>query len=301
LKISKNRYQEADQLEATSIPSPFEIDTGLFRLLPKEYGIFVGREQLLEKIKTAIEKDPRIWIINLYGPGGVGKSALATRVAYDYYASGKFEAILQLSAKDRELTPGIGVRSLRPSLLSLEDLLDKIFQLFTFTEYCSEDISVKKEKALELLSICSTLIILDNMEAVSDGRIMEFIREFPPETKTKVLLTSRQRNSEWEMPIQVPELSKLEIKEFINLRSQELNLDLPINNENVIRKVGEISGGLPLAIQWILGEFAITKDLDAILNRVLTNQSPLLEFSFRNSWKHLDIEAQQAFSNIINF
>ncbi|NPV75966.1 MAG: hypothetical protein HPY59_06265 [Anaerolineae bacterium] len=296
LEDLQDRYQEADQLEATSIPSPFEIETGLFRLLPKEYGIFVGREQLLEKIKTAIEKDPRIWIINLYGPGGVGKSALATRVAYDYYASGKYEAILQLSAKDRELSPGVGVRALQPSLLSLEDLLDKILRLFTFTEYCSEEISVKKARALEILSACSTLIILDNMEAVSDGRIMEFVREFPPETKAKVLLTSRQRNSEWELPIQVPELSNSEIKEFITLRSRELNLDFPTNDENVIKKVSEISGGLPLAIQWILGDYARTKDLDAILKRVLTNQSPLLEFSFRNSWRTLDLEAQQALS-----
>lgn len=296
LEDLQDRYQEADQLEATSIPSPFEIETGLYRLLPKEYGVFVGREQLLERIKTAIEKDPRLWIINLFGPGGVGKSALATRVAYDYFSSGNYEAILQLSAKDRELSPGVGVRSLQPSLLSLEDLLDKILQLFTFTEYCSEDISVKKKWALDLLSTCSTLIILDNMEAVSDGRIMEFVREFPPETRAKVLLTSRQRNSEWELPIQVPELSNSEIREFIKLRSQELSLDFPIKNENVIQKVSEISGGLPLAIQWILGEYARTKDLDAILKRVLTNQSPLLEFSFRNSWRTLDQEAQQALS-----
>lgn len=290
----QDKYQEADQFEATNTPSPFEIETGLYRLLPKEYGTFVGREKLLEKVKAAIEKDPRIWIINLYGPGGVGKSALATRVAYDYFALGKYEAIIQLSAKDRELSAGIGIRPLRPSLISLEDLLDRILHLFSHQECCSGDIPNKKAMVHELLSAFSTLIILDNMEAVSDGRIMEFVREFPPETRAKVLLTSRQRNSEWEMPIQVPELSIAEIKDFIKLRSRELNLDFPINDEGVLRKISEISGGLPLAIQWILGDYARTRDLDAILQRVLTNQSPLLEFSFRNSWKTLDSESQQA-------
>ncbi len=290
----QDKYLEADQFEATNTPSPFEVETGFYRLLPKEYGTFVGREKLLEKIKTAIEKDPRIWIINLYGPGGVGKSALATRVAYDYFANKKYEAILQLSAKDRELSAGYGIQPLRPSLISLEDLMDRILHLFSHQEYCNQDMAKKKDVVNELLSAFSTLIILDNMEAVSDGRIMEFVREFPPETKGKVLLTSRQRNSEWEMPIQVPELSIAEIKEFIELRSQELSLDFPINDKVVLKKIGEISGGLPLAIQWILGDYARTRDLDTILKRVITNQSPLLEFSFRNSWKTLEPDAQQA-------
>jgi len=294
LEDLQDRYQEAAQYEATNSPSPFEIETGLYRLLPKEYGTFVGREKLLEKIKTAIEKDPRIWIINLYGPGGVGKSALATRVAYDYYTSRKYEAILQLSAKDRELSAGFGIRPLRPSLISLEDLLDRILHLFSYQECCNAGFLEKKKFVNELLCAFSTLIILDNMETVSDGRIMEFVREFPPETKTKVLLTSRQRNSEWEMPVQVTELSIGEIQDFIELRSKELNLDFPVNDNLVIKKISEISGGLPLAIQWILGDFARTGNLDSILERVITNQSPLLEFSFRNSWKTLDSEAQQA-------
>lgn len=294
LEDIQDKYQEADQLEATKSPSPFEIESGLYRLLPREYGTFVGREKLLEKIKSAIEKDPRIWIINLYGPGGVGKSALATRVAYDYFESRRFEAIIQLSAKDRELSTDSGIRPLSPSLISIEDFVDRILRLFSHQECCNDSLDRKQEKVNELLSAWSTLIILDNMETVTDGRIMEFVRGFPPETKAKVLLTSRQRNSEWEMPIQVPELSIDEAREFIQKRSMEMNLNFPSKDDSIIKKIIDISGGLPLAIQWILGDYARTKDLDSILSRVLSNQSPLLEFSFRNSWKTLDQEVQQA-------
>lgn len=294
LEDLQDRYQEADQEEATNNPSPFEVENGLYRLLPKEYGTFIGRENLLEEIKTSIEKDPRIWIINIYGPGGVGKSALATRVAYNYYESGKYEAILQLSAKDKELSSGHGITPRTPSLISLEDLIDRILYLFSHQDCAPDDFSEKKALVIELLSAFSTLLILDNMETVNDGRIMEFVRNFPPGIKTKVLLTSRQRNSSWEMPIQVTELSKDEIKEFIKLRSKELKLDFPINDTNVINKISEISGGLPLAIQWILGEYSRTKNIEAILARVITNQSPLLEFSFRNSWSALDTDSQKA-------
>lgn len=294
LEDLQDRYQEAEQSEATNAPSPFEVEIGFYRLLPKEYMTFVGREELLETVKSALCKDPRLWIVNLYGPGGVGKSALATRIAYEYFESAKVEAILHLSAKDRELSIKSGIRPLIPSLISLEDLIDRILTLFSHQEMCTRDLQYKKSLVIELLNAFSMLLILDNMEAVDDGRIMEFVREFPPETKAKVLLTSRQRSGAWEMPIQVTELSLAETKEFIELRSRELQLDFPYNNDLVIRKINQITGGLPLAIQWILGDYARTRDINVILERVITNQSPLLEFSFRNSWNTLDIDAQQA-------
>lgn len=288
------KYQEADQIEASTIPSPFEVENGLYRLLPREYETFVGRQGLLSQIKNAIEKDPRLWIINIFGPGGVGKSALATCIAYDYFHEGKFEAILHLSAKDRELSSGCGIRSLRPSLISVEDLIDRILILFSHQEYCEKELTIKKDIVHELLSAWSTLIILDNMETVTDGRIMDFVREFPPSTKAKVLLTSRQRTYQWEVPISVPEFNEDEIQEFIKRKSKDLSIDFPYNNKDVINKIAQISGGLPLAIQWILGDYSRTNDLEAILKRVLSSESPLLEFSFRNSWKTLDEDAQQA-------
>ncbi len=288
------KYQEAEQFEASTIPSPFEVDTGFYRLLPPEYETFVGRTQLLDKIRNAIEKDPRIWIINLYGPGGVGKSALATRIAYEYYDENRYEAILHLSAKDRELSAEYGIKSLRPSLISIEDFIDRILHLFSHEEYCTSDLATKKAIVNELLCGFSTLFILDNMETVTDGRIMDFIREFPPSSKAKVLLTSRQRTSEWEMPVRVPELSETEVKEFIITRSKDLRISFPYLDEVVIKKITELSGGLPLAIQWILGDFAKTGNLEAILKRVITPDSPLLEFSFRNSWNSLDSDSQQA-------
>ena len=49
-----------------------------------------------------------------------------------------------------------------------------------------------------------------------------------------------------------------------------------------------------MAIQWILGEYSITRDIGPILERAINPSSPLLEFSFRNSWEILDHEAKQA-------
>ncbi|MCL4396565.1 MAG: hypothetical protein M1482_17470 [Chloroflexi bacterium] len=100
LEDLQSRYQEDDLEQANEIPSPFAVESGLYRLLPREYATFIGREGFKDRIRIAVEGDPRIWIINLHGPGGVGKSALATWLAYAYHGERGFEAILHLSAKD---------------------------------------------------------------------------------------------------------------------------------------------------------------------------------------------------------
>lgn len=298
----ETRYQEADMEQNSSIPSPFAVEFGQYRLLPREYETFVGRERYKDLLQEAVEGDPRIWIINLYGPGGVGKSALATWLAYEYYQERTpFDAILHLSAKDLELSTEAGIRHLDPTLFSLEDFLDRILALFEHEEYCCSDLQRRKAVASEILSVFPTLLVLDNMETVKDGRIMEFVRQLPPTSRTKVLLTSRRRTSEWEYPIQVTEFNAEEVAEFLRIRNSEMKLDLPVGDGALVEKMAEMSGGLPLAIQWILGEYATTHDLDRILSRALDPDSPLLEFSFRNSWDVLDPAAKQAFAVVSIF
>ena len=289
------RYREEEIDAINKYPSPFAIESGFYRLLKKEYGDFIGRNDLKEKVYNAVEKDPRIWIVNLYGPGGVGKSALATWVAYQYYETKKFDAILHLSAKDVELSVESGFHYLNPSLISLEDFLDKILCLFELKEFCISTLADKKIYVNEILDEYKCLFILDNMETIRDGRIMEFVRDFPQTSKAKVLLTSRARTSDWEYPIEITEFSNQEIIEFIQAICSEMKIKI-IDDQEVIESISRISGGLPLAIRWIIGEYAHTNNMTNILNRVITADSPLLEFSFRNSWNSLDDKAQQALS-----
>jgi tetratricopeptide (TPR) repeat protein len=294
----ESRYQEEEIEQANALPSPFAVEQGLYRLLPREYGTFVGRERYKEVLRQAIEGDPRIWIVNLFGPGGVGKSALATWLAYQYYRQGNpFEAILHLSAKDLELSAEEGIRRLSPTLYSLEDFLDRVlrlFDVFSEEELAQSGIEQQKKLVTEALVAYRVLLILDNMETINDGRLMEFVRTLPSESQSKVLLTSRRRTAEWEYPIRVTELDESEVKQLLQVRSAELGLDLPIDDSAFVQRIKEMSGGLPLAIQWMLGEYRKTNRLNKILSRALTPDSPLLEFSFRNSWKALEVSAQQA-------
>ena len=279
---------DQDAMEVSGQASPFAVEDGTYRLLEKGFDQFIGRKRLREEVVAAVTRDPRIWIINVHGPGGVGKSALVNWAVYDFYRQRTFEAILHLTAKDAVLTPG-GIRKFSRSLYSLENLLDHVID--TFQEPIPDDLDKKKAAATEILSAWNTLLVLDNMETVSDGRIIRFVQDLPNGTKAKVLMTSRQKTGGWELPLPVNELDVGEVGEFLSIRSGELGAQCP-HNLGTIEKIWQASGGLPLALQWIIGRCKAVGSLDPVLRAVGEKDSPVLEFSFRNIWNVLSYDAR---------
>lgn len=285
-RLEANADQAALEMNAES--SPFALLEGPYRLLEKTYERFVGREELRRSIVEAIVRDPRIWIINVHGPGGVGKSALVSWAAYHFFEQRTFEGIVQLTAKDTALSTG-GIRAVSRSLYSLENLLDHIIR--AFEEEPPDELEAKRTLAIEILSAWSVLLVLDNMETVTDGRILGFIRDLPPSSRAKVLLTSRQKTGFWELPLPVKELERHEVRSFLEIRSKEMNVDFPLD-EAIVDRVLATSGGLPLAIQWMIGRYKITRSVETVARQVADRDSPVLEFSFRNIWNILSPDAK---------
>jgi tetratricopeptide (TPR) repeat protein len=279
---------DQDALVASGQTSPFAIEDGTYRLLEKGYESFVGRHRLRQRIIDAVTQDPRIWIINVHGAGGVGKSALVNWAVYEFYRQQTFEAIIHLTAKQTALTSS-GIVQVGRSLYSLENLVDQI--LNAFQETLPEALDQKKCTSIEILSAWHTLLVLDNMETVQDGRILDFIQHLPVDTKAKVLMTSRQKTGAWELPVPVNELNVEEVAEFLRVRVEEMGIDYPEDSVTP-KKVHQVSGGLPLAIQWILGRYRLTGDMEKVLGALVEKDSPVLEFSFRNIWTVLSSDAR---------
>ena len=63
---------------------------------------FFGREEELRKIADALDPESRTWGALIDGPGGMGKTSLAVRAAYDA-PHDAFEKIVFVSLKSREL------------------------------------------------------------------------------------------------------------------------------------------------------------------------------------------------------
>lgn len=278
-----------DSITTREHPSPFAIQDGTYRLLEKGFESFVGRISLRQEVFAAVTRDPRIWIINVHGPGGVGKSALVNWVAHEFYRTREFESIIQLTAKETVLLDtGIKRWSSR-SLYSLENLLDHVIS--TFEETPPDNLDSRKALAYDLLCAWNTLLVLDNMETVSDGRILTFVQGIPASSKSKVLLTSRQKTGGWELSIPVVEFTDQEIRDFLKAKSEELRVPLSVDS-SLVDRVRRASGGLPLAIQWILGQYKLVGDMPRALDAVGRQDSPILEFSFRNVWNILSSDSR---------
>lgn len=278
--------------------SYFAVEDGLFRLLDRGYDQFIGRSGLRKTLLESIFRDPRIWIVNIHGPGGVGKSSLANWVVYELYKNNNgLDGIIHLSAKDKMLQTS-GIFQCTPSLWSLDNLLDHVLKVFE--ETIPADLPGKKELVLEYLTVFKMLLVLDNMETVEDGRILDFVRNLPPESNSKVLLTSRQKTGYWELPIYVKELSKNETREFIQTRCREEGLSY----DDLYRFVDDIwkcTGGLPLALQWFLGRYKMTKEIKKTIDLFKDKDCPVLEYSFRNVWNVLSQDAKKILAALTVF
>jgi len=190
------------------IPSDFVEDylenNGIIHNLPiPDYdyeGGFVGRDEDKKKIKQFLfsEKFP---VITITGAGGVGKTSLALKVIQEITQSDKiiFDSILWLSAKENKLSP-LGIEDIEPTLKSYEELLDTFIQLFGFTDQLESDSIESKVKLTETIIDLSDkiLVVIDNLETITDERIINFILEAP--LKIKFLVTSRKGIGQCRLP-----------------------------------------------------------------------------------------------------
>jgi tetratricopeptide (TPR) repeat protein len=278
-------------------PKAFAVEDGTYRLLEKGFQSLIGRDSLKQQLIDAVTHDPRIWIVNVHGPGGVGKSALVNWAAYEFYEKRTFEGIIHLTAKDAELTSS-GIKPFGRSLYSLEDLLRHV--LTAYDESVSDDLEKMREMATDVLSAWSTLLVLDNMETVADGRILDFVQRLPPSTRAKVVLTSRLKTGGWELPVPMKELNQEESVQFLKIKSAEMGVQFPLDDD-IPERVWRASGGLPLALQWIIGRYKAHGNITGVVSSVAASSSPVLEFSFRNIWNVLTPKARDILSVLTIF
>lgn len=183
------------------IPNTYEQDEEVYNNLPlpdfDETG-FVGRKQLVMAAKkTILGSFP---IITLLGDGGVGKTAIALKIAYDIIEGPEnpFDAIIWTSSKTSQLTP-YEIVKIDNAITDSLGVINDINASFGGTNQTEDD---ALDNILEYLSEFKVLLILDNLETVLDERIKRFLGQIPH--GSKILITSRIGLGAYEYPIKVP-------------------------------------------------------------------------------------------------
>ena len=296
LKILK---ENPEKIEVLPVPTNF-VDCKNFEIpnnLPTpdyEYeGGFVGRKKDIEQVKKILLGNLHR-VVSITGAGGVGKTSLAIRVLDDILIKNKdtFDYIIWLSAKDKKLSY-LGIEEIEPTLKDYEELLDKILEVTGFNDDIMHLSLKEKENNVNLiLDMCNNmLIVIDNLETITDERIKIFILDCHP--KIKILITSRKGLGQVNRIYELKELTEKEAICLFRLICRDKHLDklanLPDKTiKNYVKKVSYY----PLAIKWLIGQVARGKRINSIINSISDDTSDITKFCFEQIYANLHQNSQ---------
>jgi tetratricopeptide (TPR) repeat protein len=214
---------------------------------------FFGRTEELKQIAEALDPESRTWGALIDGPGGMGKTSLAVRAAYDC-PPGQFQRIIFLSVKDRELDDD-GERQLGAFILpGFLEMLNELARELGQPEINKAAETDRIRLILAALAPAQALLILDNLESLTkDDRdqLFTFVKRLPQ--GCKAILTSRRRiGSSADVLI----LEKLDQKSALQALA-EIAKHNPLLAKTT--RAGRISlyqqtDGNPLLLRWTAGQ-----------------------------------------------
>lgn len=214
---------------------------------------FFGREKELAAIREALDSESRTWGALIDGPGGMGKTSLAVRAAYDC-PPGQFQRIIFLSVKDRELDDD-GVRQLGSFILpGFIEILNDLARELGQPDITKSPEDQRIRLLLDALRPAQALLILDNLESLTkDDRdqLFTFVKRLPQ--GCKAILTSRRRIGS--------SSDELILEKLDEAAALETLADLARHNP-LLAKTSEAerltlytqTGGKPLLLRWVAGQ-----------------------------------------------
>jgi tetratricopeptide (TPR) repeat protein len=293
---------DIDLINVNELKINLKSENGIYHNLPEPvYKNFIGRIDSLDRIDKAI-KNKRIFLLSISGIGGVGKTAITIKKAYDILKDKEFEFIIWVSAKRTFLTSK-GIVEEEQTFTSLLQLLDVILRVSGFTEDLQLSYFNKKEIVLSVLNVASFLLIIDNFETISNPtEFLSFFEEIGDKCEsTKVIITTRRQLGSTEKIIELKEFSKDEYSKFLDY----LSLDKFMHNFKISpyvkEKLYKFSGGLPLATEYILSQVNSLEDINKIIKKIENkniDKENILEFSYTETFNALSKAEKQVLFTI---
>jgi len=251
---------------------------------------FIGRIKDSEDIKKLLLGTNRV--VSIIGDGGVGKSSLILKVAYDILdlEGSPFDAIIWTSAKTRMLTAS-GILEIKDSISDFTSFVKEITEVVNNK---STDLNSNINEILEFMDNYKVLLIIDNLETIHDDQIKEFIRE--AQLRAKIAITSRLGLGELEYPKILEGFSENESAQLVREISRVRNSKTLKNLTS--KQLSEISQQLhynPLALKWFINSVDSGKNP----NEVLNNKSDLLRFCLSNVYEKLHAETRLVLNTML--
>lgn len=251
-RLALNEGKPKDHYTKPAIDGSKPLSTTIPNNLPRLQSFF-GRTEELKQIAEALDPENRTWGALIDGPGGMGKTSLAVRAAYDC-PSGQFQRIIFLSVKDRELDDD-GVRQLGVFILpGFIEMLNELARQLGQQDITKAPEDQRIRILLDALRPAQVLLILDNLESLprSDrDQLLTFVKRLPQ--GCKAILTSRRR---------IGSASEELILEQLDQTAALATLADLARHNKLLAKTGEAeritlyqqTAGKPLLLRWVAGQ-----------------------------------------------
>lgn len=276
---------------AGDIPKTFYEEYNIPNNLPFEDfdidGGFVGRDKEIRDLRKLVYSN-QDRILTIIGAGGVGKTALALKLAHEIIldTENPFDAIMWFSAKESRLTD-TGIAPLETGIKSEIQLVREIAKIIDFKkaealEDARVDFSYYKNFIYEEFKKARILLIVDNLETIYKNQaLIEFVKNIP--RSSQVLMTSRKGLGEIERRYQLNNMNDMDAIKLFRIVSKEKNReDLVSMKEDNIRQLCRSVKNYPLLIKWSIGQVCLGKDIDKAFSVILEGTSDIAIFVFND-------------------
>lgn len=251
-RLAINEGKPKNHYAAASTKSPAPLSTTIPNNLPRLQPFF-GRTEELKQIAEALDPESRTWGALIDGPGGMGKTSLAVRAAYDC-RPGQFERIIFVSVKDREMDDD-GVRTLGNLLVpGFLEMLNEIARELGLTDFAKSPEDQRIRLLLDALRHGQVLLILDNLESLGKSdrdQLFNFVKRLPQ--GCKAILTSRRRIGSGSDLLILEKLDEAAALETLADLARHNSL-LAKTSEAERLTLWKQTGGNPLLLRWVAGQ-----------------------------------------------
>ena len=265
--------------------------------LPPEAPLF-GVEAKLKVLLDNLLSSETPWLASIEGLGGIGKTALANTVVRSAELINRFQDVAWISAKQRDFFPGVVLTGNDSAALTVDTFVDTLLEQFDQIAVLGKSPQEKRKRLIRFLKEERYLIVIDNLETVTDYQtLLPILWEIA--NPSKVLLTSRFSLREYPdiFCLTLDALDEPDTYRLIRNEAETRGLNtLAKASEEQLRQIYEVVGGNPLALKLVVGQAAflplslVLDNLKAARGRTI---SDLYTYIYWQAWQMMDGESRQ--------